>query len=164
MPEEAEPSPGIRLDAFLLAEAIALHDNLAYIHGGGFTRLDVPTLPFAQPQISVFARFVGEPEDLAGAHTAGISLSDPAGADLIPRTALPFAVQKERDLLAGEERTLTLGVTLGPIPLQHEGLYALELWFDDRLVRNLSFPVRVIDLSEPPPGWTKVSHEEEEGG
>lgn len=139
----------MRLDCFLLADAAAAEGGKLYIHGGGITRLNVASVPLILPQLAVVIRWVAEPEDLLDDHLVEFSLSDPGGGAVIPRTRLPMAIGKGRDLEVadGEERIVQLALGFAGVPFRKFGVYSLMVSLDSVVVRAMTLPV--VEVPDP---------------
>jgi hypothetical protein len=63
----------------MLAEAISGGEGYHFIHGAGFTGLNVQGFPYVHPKVSLYVKLVRENDDSAGAHRLKVELVDPHG-------------------------------------------------------------------------------------
>jgi hypothetical protein len=132
----------MRLDTFLLADAVAAHNRKLFVHGGGISRVDVPEFPFTQTQIGLLVRFSFEAGDAIGEeHAFGLRFLKPDGSELHPLIETPVAVSAERKHVDGEEVHLNLAIQAGPIEFENPGIYRVEIYLDKELVRSAALPV-----------------------
>jgi len=133
----------MKIDAFLLADAVsAPGDGKFYIHGGGLTRLSVPVLPFALPQLAVFARLEFTEDEMRAGHPLQLTLTDPEDVPvgIFPQfEGQPFTELPE--LAEGEQRFVVVAVNIGGIVVGRTGLHHLGLHVDQTLLRSLPLPV-----------------------
>jgi hypothetical protein len=132
----------IRLDLVLLADAASAHAGKLFIHGGGVTRITPPHVPWIHPQLAVVIRLAAEREDFLEPHEVALSLQNPEGGDVLPRTALPVGpVDLHR--VEGEDAYVQLAMTFNHMPLQHEGVYRWQFELDGKRVREMAMPLAV---------------------
>jgi hypothetical protein len=67
----------VKVRNFMLAEAISGSDGYHFIHGAGFTGLNVQGFPYVHPRVGLYLKLVREPEDAAGPHRLKVELVDP---------------------------------------------------------------------------------------
>jgi hypothetical protein len=138
----------MRLNALLLADAVsAPPDGKFYIHGGGLTRLSVPVLPFAIPQLGVLVRLESGPEEIGKIHEFAFELVDPDGN---PVAALPrFTAEVPPPLPGmpepeeGEQRFVVLGLNLAGITVGRRGLHQFRFLLDGEELGAIPLPVTV---------------------
>jgi hypothetical protein len=137
----------MRLDTFILADAIASpgNDGKFYVHGGGLSRFEVPTVPFPMP-LDVLVRLVATDEEmLASSHSMRITLTGPAGVPNIPPVELTTGPEKSLDpILEGEPRFLQVVMSI-PAQVVRLGLYHLELHVDGKKLGSIPLPVKLAD-------------------
>jgi hypothetical protein len=143
----------MKLDTFLLADAVAAHDRKLFVHGGGVSRIAVPEFPFTQPQIALLARFAPEKdEEISEKHTFGLRLVNPDGQELYPIAEMAVGVDPKKDHVEGEEVYLNLAVQAGPIQLHGPGIYRVEIYLDGEMMRSAALPA----VLEERPGLHKI--------
>ena len=150
----------MELDALILAEAAtATEEGKFFIHGGGFTRFDVPRLPAPIP-LDVLIRLRADVADLAKEQRLNLVLMGPQGipnVEPIEVLAIPPG-SGEPDLVEGQEQFLQIALTIPGVALR-TGLYHVELRVNGRLAKKVPLPV-VLDeradqgghSDEPPRG------------
>jgi hypothetical protein len=139
----------MRLDTFLLADAVATGNSRVYIHGGSITRLEVPALPFPVGQLAVYARL--KPDDdaeLERSHAMRLVVVGPTGNPNIPPLNFTLPAAELPELLPGEERLVDLALNFGGVTILREGLHRVELYYDHQRIGNAPLPARLV----PPPG------------
>lgn len=134
----------MELDALVLAEAVTITDEgKFFIHGGGFTRFDVPRLPAPIP-IDVLIRLRVEDGDLKKDQRLKLALMGPQGIPNVePIEVLAIPPKKAPELVDGQEQFLQIALTLPGIALR-AGLYHVEFRINGRLAKKVPLPV-VID-------------------
>lgn len=141
----------MQLDAFMLADAAATFEGKLYIHGGGFTRINAPAIPWVQPQLSIVIRLQVE-DDWKPDNELGLRLFDPDGASVLPPIVIPLPSEPPPAVPAGEEAYIQMVLGLGPIQFAQEGVYRFEVKLGEDVLRSMRFPVvalSVEDLPEP---------------
>lgn len=141
----------MRLDFMLLADAAtATPDGKLFIHGGGVSRLNPPSLPWTQPQLGLVARFVMDLDDYGRPHEIQLSAAAPSGTLLIPPAQLPVEPAPRPDTTAGDEEEVYMNMALGLASLTfgEEGVYRFDLRLDGELVRSLPLAVVAARLNE----------------
>lgn len=137
----------MRLDTVLIADAVSIPgDGKFYIHGGGYSRIEITGTPVPIP-ISVFARFLVEDGDEKLDHRFCFTLIGPAGVpNVFPveGSAVPPAEDPSNELLAGEQQFLDVAIEIPAVALL-EGLYRLQIELHGELVREIPFPVVVVN-------------------
>lgn len=146
----------MRLDAFLLADAVSTPpDGKVYIHGGGFTRLTLPVLPFVVPAIGVMIRIEISEKELLKEHDYRLTWLDPAGDKVMPPMEFNGKADDAPPLAEGERRYIIVGVNMGGIPITRAGCYSIEFHIDGELMRSEPVPVVVeqeqVVVPKPPP-------------
>ena len=136
----------MRLDFFLLADAVAISDGKLYVHGGGVTKLTPPFLPWVQPQLAVLVRFrIDGPEDMSGKHEFTLTLLGPGGEEVVPAlvSTLDFASKATEvtSAVEGEERFGLVSVNLLGVVFSEAGVYELGVRLDDEPVARMTLPV-----------------------
>ena len=151
----------MELDALILADAATVtEDGKFFVHGGGFTRLDVPELPAAIP-IAVLARLRVQDGDLKKDHQLNFALIGPTGVPNVePINVLAMPPEAEPNLAEGQEQFLNVALTI-PAMAVRDGLYHVELRYNGKLIRRVPLPV-VVDKGmlqgiEPPKAKPKTS-------
>jgi hypothetical protein len=134
------------VNAFLIADAVsAPPDGKFYIHGGGLTRLTVPSLPFPVPQLGMFVRLEVETAELGQSYEFRFTLTDPDGVSLgslpqfeapIPDPPVPFE--------EGEQRFVVLAINIGGILVGRTGLHLLTFLVNNEPLGSLPLPVVVL--------------------
>lgn len=134
----------MELDALVLAEAITVTDEgKFFVHGGGFTRFDVPGLPAPIP-IDVLIRLRVGDDDLKKDLRLNVALIGPQGIPNVePIEVLAIPPKEVPDLAEGQEQFLQVGLTLPGIALR-AGLYHVEFRLNGRLAKKVPLPV-VVD-------------------
>jgi hypothetical protein len=151
----------MRLDTILIADAVSTPgDGKFYIHGGGYSRIEISGLPAPIP-IGVFVRFQVEDDDEQTEHRFCITLIGPAG---VPNT---FPIEGEavppsdnaQDLLENEPQYLDVAVQIPAVAVR-EGLYRIQVELDGKMMREVPLPVVVVDgpptserPAHPRPSW-----------
>jgi Family of unknown function (DUF6941) len=137
----------MRLDAFLLADAARVADDgKLYIHGGGVTKIEAPSLPWLVPRLSVALRFQVEDEDFDGWPPGMVRLvfQAPDRGEIL-HAVLPFPDEPPTGGVEGEEVFLQLVLNLEPLPVAITGAHRFELSLDERMLRVLPLPVVLAD-------------------
>jgi hypothetical protein len=135
----------LELDTFMLADAVSAHEGKVYLHGAGLTRINAVGLPVALPQLSVFARFRPDEEDLSRGHSLYLALLDPQGDPVVAPQELEIGPLPRPTLAEGEEFFAQLVFTFAPVVFAIAGVYRFEFLVDGESVRSMTFPV--IDLT-----------------
>jgi hypothetical protein len=136
----------VKLDTLILADAVAVADGKCFVHGGGFTRYDIASLPSPIP-ISVFARLLIEDGDYAAPHHLVFSLFGPTGGLNVPPVGVQAIPPPEMPELAeGEEPIYQVSVDIPAVAVRL-GVYRFEITVDGTLARTLEFPV-LLDESD----------------
>ena len=158
----------MEVDALILADAVsAPPDGKIYVHGGGFSRYEIPRLPAPIP-LGVWIRIRVEDADIDKPHSIEVTLLGPAGVPNIPPIAVEAVPPSEgmEALAEGEERFLNLALQLPAVAVR-DGLYHLQLQIDGELAREVPLPVVVTGEGdgalitrewpspEPPPAIAK---------
>lgn len=129
-----------------LADAAASHGGKLYIHGGGITKLSVPTLPFAVPMLALVIILKPGEKDYGRARNLAIRFVNPDGVDMMPPDPSPMKVGPRPELLEGEDSFIHLILNFAAIPLLRTGLHRLVIEIDGVEARVLALPVV---LTEP---------------
>jgi hypothetical protein len=143
----------MEVDAVILADAVSTPpgESKFYVHGGGFSRYEVPGVPFPVP-LGVLIRLRIEPDEEAVAHHFKVALIGPTGLPNVPPAEFefpPLEGQRE-DLLEGEERFIHIGLRIAAV-IVRLGLYHLNLEIDGQLLRSVPLPVKLMEGGVPPP-------------
>jgi hypothetical protein len=137
----------VRLDTFMLADSVAAFNGQLYIHGGGITRINAPSLPWVQPQLAFVARIQVDPGEVIGPHLTVTTFLPNGEQDGDALTfALPDYPPPERT--PGEETFIQAAVNPGNFLFEQEGVYRFELRVGDELLRDLHLPVVVDPATE----------------
>jgi hypothetical protein len=133
----------MRLDAFILADAASTPgDDKFYIHGGGLSRFVVPQLPFPLG-VAAFIRFEVDESDIQEAHDFRVAVLGPIGPNIGP---IDFRSRPQDEpsppLLEGEQQFMQIALNL-PLMIVRQGLYRIDLYVDDELVRSIPVPLVV---------------------
>jgi hypothetical protein len=145
----------VKIDTIILADAVSTPpDGKFYIHGGGFSRYEVPMLPFPIP-LGVLIRLKIEEGDLDRPHHFRVALVGPTGNPNVPpieleATAPPDVVGPAE----GEERFANIALHIPAVAVR-DGLYHLEVHVEDELERRIPLPVMVA------PGGPRIPAEPE---
>jgi len=133
----------VGLDALILADAVSTPpDDKFYIHGGGFSRYEVPALPFPVP-LGVLIRLKVEASDLHKSHHFRVAFIGPTGLPNVPPVEFVGNPPTETaELVEGEERFVNIALQIGAVAVR-DGLYHLELHIDGHLARRVPLPVVV---------------------
>jgi hypothetical protein len=157
----------MELDALILAEAVsATPDGNFFIHGGGFSRYEVPALPFPIP-LGVLVRLAVDDDEIRGvAHHFRVAFIGPTGHPNIPPIEFDSEPTTELSpLLEGEQRYLQIALRFGAV-IVRQGLHLLELAIDGDLIKSIPVPVTVMEgPAEFPPEreWPALDPGEENG-
>jgi hypothetical protein len=137
----------MRLDTFLLADAVASADGKVYIHGGSVTRLRVPVLPFPLGQLGVYARLLPEDDaELLEPHELLILIIGPTGLPNVPPAQFTIGAAAELEpLLEGEQRLMDLAINIGGVTIMREGLHRVELHLDGQLLGEAPLPAALME-------------------
>lgn len=138
----------MRIDAFLLSDAATIAAGKLYVHGGGFTRIDVPGFPI-HIQAALTVRLVLTEEELAAPHRFRCTVQDEDGNDVAPPMELEASGGEPDNVVEGEELYVQFALGLG-FMFQHPGVHRITLTVDDEIVREMSLPVVKVDLPPPP--------------
>jgi hypothetical protein len=140
----------MRLDTFIIADAVASpgQDGKFYIHGGGLSRFEVPTVPFPMP-LDVLIRLVATDEELLStSHSLRITLMGPAGLPNVPPLEIKTGPEKSLDpILEGEPRFLQLILSI-PAHVVRVGLFRFELHVDGKKLGTIPLPVKLADNAQ----------------
>jgi hypothetical protein len=137
----------VRLDAFLLADAVSTPgDGKFYIHGGGLSRFVVPMLPFPLG-VAVFIRFEVDETDIRQAHHFRVAVLGPVGPNIQPLDFESLPMDDPPTVLEGEQRFMQVGLNL-PLGIIRTGLYRVELHVDGELLSSISVPLVLADPDE----------------
>ncbi|HYJ22604.1 MAG TPA: hypothetical protein VEW07_11360 [Solirubrobacterales bacterium] len=132
----------MELDTLILADAASTPNDKFYIHGGGFSRYELPGLPAPMP-LGVLLRVRVSEADMKTEHVFRIAFIGPTGLPNVPPVDLvAFPPEEIPPLLPGEERFAHVALQI-PAMAVREGLYHLELHIDGELARKIPLPVVV---------------------
>jgi hypothetical protein len=140
----------MKLDSLFLADAISTPpDGKFYVHGGGFSRIDITSLPSPIP-FSVLARFLVEDGDARREHRFMFTLVGPAGVPNVdPIGGVATPPDETPDLVEGEEHFINVALDIPAFAIR-EGIYTLKVEVNDKVVRRVSLPV-VVGGEDPKP-------------
>ena len=133
----------MRLDVVMLADHAAVCEGKLYVNGGGITRFQVPTVPFALPGLGVVLRFRTYPEDM-GEHQFQIAFINPDGLQVLPPDPVPVLVESPRDGLEGEESFAQVVLGFTGLPILITGMHTFRISWDDELLREFCIPVNLL--------------------
>lgn len=139
----------MRLDTFQIADAVsAPPDGKFYIHGGGLTRLIVPTLPFPVPQLGLFVRLQVSQGDLGKVHDFEFTLTDPDGEPVgdLPKFRAP--VDSPQKLEPGEQQFVQLAINVGGVVVARRGLHRFLFAMDGEQLAERPIPVVRLSREE----------------
>jgi hypothetical protein len=139
----------LRLDAFLLADHSAVSEGKLYVNGGGVTRLNVPTIPFAIPSLSVIVRYLIEGPEDHREHAVGVRLETPSGVNVFPAEPVGRADVGPPSGAPDEEQFLQLSLNFGGVPIVELGTYVLSAMLNDEVMRRMTLPVVLVDGGSP---------------
>ncbi len=133
----------MELETLVVADAVSTPpDGKFYVHGGGISRLEVPTLPFPM-QLGILLRFRIDENDLTRSHRVGVVLIGPANLPNVPGIEFDLAPPEELPTLApSEERFTNVGMQINGVAVR-AGLHRLQVDLDGERVRNVPIPVIV---------------------
>jgi hypothetical protein len=130
----------MRLDAFMLADAVSTSDDgKFFIHGGGISRFVVPMLPYPLG-VAVFIRFEVEDTEIRQAHRFRVAVLGPVGPNIQPLDFESVSAEEPPPVLDGEQRFMQIGLNL-PLGIIRTGLYRVELYLDGELLRSIPVPL-----------------------
>ncbi len=139
----------MRLNALLLADAVsAPPDGKFYIHGGGLTRITVPVLPFALPQLGVFIRLEADPEDLGRTYAFRLVLIDPDGVAVGPLPQFEAPLPERMELVEGEQQYVVLALNVPGVTFGRSGLHRFEFWIGEELFGSIPLPVVALTAEQ----------------
>jgi hypothetical protein len=140
----------MKLDSLFFADAINTPpDGKFYVHGGGFSRVEISGLPAPIP-FSVLARFLVEEGDEEREHRFMFTLVGPAGVPNVdPVGGAAFPPEEAPDLVEGEEQFINIALDIDAFAVR-AGMYHLEVELDEEIVRRVPLPVVVIDEETQP--------------
>jgi hypothetical protein len=134
------------LNALLVADAVsAPPDGKFYIHGGGLTRLTVPSLPFPIPQLGIFVRLEIEEAEVGRTYEFRFKLTDPddVSVGVLPQFEAPLPATPV-PLEDGEQRFAVLGMNIAGIMVGRAGLHRLTFAVDGEPLAVVPLPVVVL--------------------
>lgn len=143
----------MRLDTFLIADAVTAAESRVYIHAGSLTRLNVPMLPFPVSQLGLYLRLQADKDsELRKKHLLRIVIMGPAGIPNIAPMEFPLMPQELPPLLEGEQRFMDIAINIGGITIYRAGLHNIEVYLDGDLLRSTPLPVQLgMQAPEPEP-------------
>jgi hypothetical protein len=123
----------------MLAEAIGGADGYHYIHGAGFTGLNVQRFPYTHPTISVYLTLVREQQDPDGAHDLQVELRDSSGQarGMLVQSSIELPKQPG----GSDPLVLTYVGNCAGLHFPQPGVYWVTLSFDDRELDRLAINV-----------------------
>jgi hypothetical protein len=131
----------MRLDSFIIGDAATADSGKFNVLGGGFTRYEVPMLPFPLTLGCVIRMIATDDELIGRSHILGLTLRGPTGGPNIAPLQIETGPQAVLDeLLEGEQRVMQLVVTI-PGQAIRLGLYHVELEIDGEQVASIPLPV-----------------------
>lgn len=136
----------MELDTFLVCDSLTTENGKLYILGGGVTRLNVGSFPFALPTLGLAIRLRAERHDAGQQFGMRLEMLAPHGETLFPPLNSPVG-PVEFSSNEDEENFLTIALTFGPVIFSDAGVYRLRLMLDERELRVLPLPVVPAALS-----------------
>lgn len=127
----------------MLADHATACEGKLYVNGGGITRFQVPTVPFALPGLGVVLRFRMDPEDM-GEHKFHIQFINPDGVQVLPPDPIPVTLAPTPDSLDGEESFAQFVLGFAGLPILTTGMHTFRISWDDELLREFCIPVHLI--------------------
>jgi hypothetical protein len=143
----------MKLDALILADAATVVGDKYFVHGGGFTRYEVPRLPAPIP-FSALVRFLVDESDFDKEHSLRLTLTGPAGIPNIEPVEIGavYPSPDADDLVEGQQLFMQFALAVPAVALL-AGIYHFELALDGKLLRDVPLPVVVN------PGLVPISPE-----
>jgi hypothetical protein len=134
----------VELDTLIIADAVSTPpDGKFYVHGGGFSRYEVPALPFPLP-LGVLIRLRLEDADFGQSFQLGVTLIGPTGNPNVPGVEIGLSPPPDSEpALVGEERSANIALQI-PATAQREGVHRLEITLGGVVVATRSLPVQLI--------------------
>jgi len=150
----------LELETFLLADAASSFEGKLYVHGGGITRLNAPTLPLILPSLALVLRLRPEREDFGVTHQMNVTLTDPDGGVVFPPLPLPFEAPEAVETVEGEEVYFSLTLNLPMLTFARAGVYTMSIAIDDNKVRTSTLPVVAMTPDELRVALTPLNREQ----
>ena len=132
------------LDFITLADAATYADGKVNIMGGGISRINLPEVPFALPQIVIVARFIVEPSDVGRSFDVGIELRSPEDALVIPPVHGSFVVEPHEALAPDEEQASIMVANVNGLRFDDIGTHTIHLSLNDEVVAVRRLPAVLI--------------------
>ncbi|MDQ3630024.1 MAG: hypothetical protein M3417_01850 [Actinomycetota bacterium] len=132
----------------LLADHAAVSEGKLFINGGGITRFNVPSLPFAIPTLSVVIRMLADEGD-HGDHRLLLEFLNPDNVQTMPpEPAIVTVSPPPPEVVPGEEYYIQVVASFGGLPILRSGVHRFRMSWDEERIRELTLPV--IDTSAEP--------------
>lgn len=139
----------MELETLIVADSVSTPpDGKFYIHGGGISRLEVPSLPFPIPLGILLRLRIESEDDLRRSHRVGVVLRGPRGVPNVPGVEFDLAPPEDLPLLEGEEQFANVSLQINAVAVL-AGLYRVEIALDGETVRELPIPVIVAEGPQP---------------
>ena len=126
--------------AFFADRASVPPDGKLYVLGGGFTGIGMTQLP-GRADFAVVAQFRFIAADAGRTHLVELRLVDADGKPAMPAATLQFQAAAPSENPGGEI-TIPTVTPLQPM-FSSPGMYAVELWYEARILQSL--PLRVME-------------------
>jgi hypothetical protein len=144
----------VQVDVFLLSDAAtAAADGKLYIHGGGITRINAPTLPITVP-VTLAVSLALDADELGRDFHFVWRVVGPDGSPVIPQSEADATAEgRFQGAIEGEQSHLQFTLTMA-LPISQEGIHRLTLEVDSELVREITLPVVIVPpepSTAPPP-------------
>jgi hypothetical protein len=137
----------MQLDAFILADAVATPpDGKFYVHGGGLSRMEAPSLPWPI-QLSALIRLHIDEKEAQKSHHLRLTLVGPTGQPNVQPIEVEASFSEAATLLPGEQRFAHIAAPVNGLAIR-TGLYRVELQVDDVIDTAISFPLIVLAGAE----------------
>jgi hypothetical protein len=153
------------LETLIVADAVSTPpDGKFYVHGGGITRLEIPSLPSPIP-LGLLIRLKIDEHDLEHDHRILVTLIGPAGVPNTPPMELglqPPGEDERGEPAEGEEMFVNIALRIPAVAVR-AGLYRLQVEVDGTLAREVPIPVIVAEGPQQlvPREWPSNSEDAE---
>jgi hypothetical protein len=131
----------------MLAEAISGYDDYHFVHGAGFTGLNVQGFPYIHPKVSLYLKLVREQRDADGVHVLKVDLLDSRGQLL--GVIAESQIELPGEVEGGDPLVITYVGHCGGLQFPQPGIYRVSLSLDGDELDRLS--VAVSDHSQRAP-------------
>lgn len=133
----------MHLESFILADAATVAEGKLYVHGGGISRINAPSLPLAM-QLTAAIRLIIDREDLGRSHQVMLVVVDPDGSMLMPPISFePVFEDRNPQMLPDEEQSLQVTLGMG-LQFSRAGTYRIKLTVDEEVLRDMPLPVATL--------------------